>query len=152
MAISPRNEMDFRRLTETDLPLALAMNRDFRSGIAQEEALHVFLADPECWLFAAVKDGRIIGFAYGYALQRLNTDKKMLYIHEVGIMEEYQRQGIGTLLMDRLKADCKAENFCKIFLICDQKNTGANALYRKTGGETSVESQGNDTVYWWQIS
>ena len=152
MAISPRNEMDFRRLTETDLPLALAMNRDFRSGIAQEEALHVFLADPDCWLFAAVKDGRIIGFAYGYALQRLNTEKKMLYIHEVGIMEEYQRQGIGTLLMDRLKADCKAENFCKIFLICDQKNTGANALYRKTGGETSVESQGNDTVYWWQIS
>lgn len=144
--------MDFRRLTETDLPLALAMNRDFRSGIAQEEALHVFLADPDCWLFAAVKDGRIIGFAYGYALQRLNTDKKMLYIHEVGIMEEYQRQGIGTLLMDRLKADCKAENFCKIFLICDRKNTGANALYRKTGGETSVESQGNDTVYWWQIS
>ena len=144
--------MEFKRLTEMDLPLALAMNRDFRAGIAREEALRAFLADPDCWLFAAVKDGRIIGFAYGYALQRLNTEKKMLYIHEVDIMEEYQRQGVGTRLMDRLKAACKAEKICKIFLICDQKNAGANALYRKTGGETGVKSQGNDTVYWFQIS
>ncbi len=131
--------------------MALAMNRDFRAGLVAENSLSAFLDDPDCWLFAAVEEQRIIGFAYGYALQRLNTDRKMLYIHEVGVQEGMQRQGIGCQMITKLKEACVKENICKMFLTCYQNNMGANALYRKTGGETCVESQGQDTVYWFQI-
>lgn len=144
--------MKFKKLTLQDLPLALAMNRDFRAGFAEEESLRLFLANPDCWLFAAMAENRIVGFAYGYALQRLNTERKMLYIHEVGVLEEYQRQGIGTQLILKVKEACRAENICKMFLCCYQNNRGANALYRKTGGQTCAESRGEDTVYWFQIS
>lgn len=143
--------MEYRRLTIGDLAMVMAMNRDFREGFAEESGLRAFLCDPDCWLFAAVEDGRIIGFAYGYALQRLNTQRKMLYIHEVGVLEDCQRRGIGTRLMEKLREACEKENLCKMFLICYQNNDGGNALYRKAGGRYCVESQGKDTVYWFQI-
>lgn len=143
--------MEYRRLSIDDLAMAMAMNRDFREGFAEESSLRAFLCDPDCWLFAAVEDRRIIGFAYGYALQRLNTQRKMLYIHEVGVLDDCQRQGIGSRLMKELMKACEAEHICKMFLVCYQNNAGANALYRKAGGETMAESQGMDTVYWFQI-
>ena len=143
--------MEYRRLTIDDLAMAMVMNRDFREGFAEESSLRAFLCDPDCWLFAAVEDRRIIGFAYGYALQRLNTQRKMLYIHEVGVLDDCQRQGIGSRLMKELMKACEAEHICKMFLVCYQNNAGANALYRKAGGETMAESQGMDTVYWFQI-
>ena len=138
-------------MTADDLPIALGMNRDFRAGFAEEEALCAFLNSPDCWLFAALEEGRIIGFAYGYALQRLSTERKMLYVHEVGVLPAYQRQGVGSMLMKKLKEACGTENICKMFLTCYQSNAGANALYQKAGGQAGVESQGNDTVYWFQI-
>ena len=143
--------MEYRRLSIDDLAMAMAMNRDFREDFAEENSLRAFLCDPDCWLFAAVEDRRIIGFAYGYALQRLNTQRKMLYIHEVGVLDDCQRQGIGSRLMKELMKACEAEHICKMFLTCYQNNAGANALYRKAGGETMAESQGKDTVYWFQI-
>ena len=144
--------MEYRRLAADDVTLVLNMNRDFREGFSEENSVKAFLGDPDCWLFAAVSENRIIGFAYGYALQRLNTQRKMLYIHEVGVLEEYQRQGIGTRLMEALRKDCEAEKICKMFLTCYENNAGANALYRKAGGQYCDESQGRDTVYWFPIS
>ena len=145
------SRMEYRKLALDDLPMALQMNRDFREGFAEEESLRAFLSAPDCWLFAAVQENRIIGFAYGYALQRLNTQRKMLYIHEVGVLDDCQRQGIGTRLMKELLKACEAEHICKMFLTCYQNNAGANALYRKAGGKLCAESQGQDTVYWFPI-
>ena len=145
------SKMEYRKLSSDDLPMALAMNRDFREGFAEKSSLRAFLSSQDCWLFAAILENRIVGFAYGYALQRLNTDRKMLYIHEVGVLDAFQRHGIGTRLMEKLREACETEHICKMFLICYQNNDGANALYRKAGGETMVESKGKDTVYWFQI-
>ena len=144
--------MEYRKLTIDDLDLVLAMNRDFREGFAEKSSLRAFLSSPDCWLFAAVLENRIVGFAYGYALQRLNTGRKMLYIHEVGVLDDYQRQGIGTQMLTKLKEACAAEGFCKVFLTCYQNNCGANALYRKAGGKLCEESHGKDTVYWFPIA
>ena len=143
--------MEFRKLTIADLSMALAMNRDFREGFAAESSLRAFLEDQDCWLFAAIEGQRVIGFAYGYALQRLNADRKMLYVHEVGVLDAYQRQGIGTRMIEALKKACVEAGFCKMFLTCYQSNAAANALYRKTGGILCAESQGQDTVYWYQL-
>lgn len=144
--------MEYRRLTIDDLAMVMAMNRDFREGFAEESSLRAFLCDPDCWLIAAVLENRIVGFAYGYALHRLNTGRKMLYIHEVGVLDAFQRQGIGTQMLMKLKEASATEGFCKIFLTCYQNNFGANALYRKAGGQFCAESEGKDTVYWFPIT
>lgn len=139
-----------RRLTADDLPLALRMQEDFRAALLSHEGAAAFLADPSCWLFAALAEDRVVGFSYGYALPRPDG-RRMLYIHEVGVMDACQRRGVGTALMTALKEAARADGLQRIFLIAHQGNAAANALYRKCGGEVSADSAGNDTTYFFQL-
>ncbi|MBQ8202162.1 MAG: GNAT family N-acetyltransferase [Clostridia bacterium] len=140
----------FRRLTSRDLPLVLHMNDDFRPGFITPDGAARFLADKHNWLFAALQGDEISAFAYGYALDRLDG-RRMLYIHEVGVHRGCQRQGIGTSLMESLKAAAQSEGFCRLFLIAHQSNTAANALYKKCGGIISPDSGGNDTTWFFHL-
>lgn len=136
----------FRRLSTTDLPAVLEMNRTFRPDFISQAGAAAFLADDRNWLWAGMMDHHIIAFAYGYALDRLDG-RRMLYLHEVGVADAYQRQHIGTEMLHALKRKCQMLCFHRIFLITDQSNVAANALYRKCGGKVSWDSGGNDTVY-----
>lgn len=144
-----KNKIEYtcRRLTENDINMVMDMNKNFREGFICYDNALIFLRNPNNWIYAAVANDVIIGFAYGYELNRLNNIGNMLYIHEVSVIEEYQKQGIGYRLMTELKAECKSKNICRYFLSTYQNNVGANALYKKLGGVVSEESQGNDTVY-----
>ena len=143
--------MTYRLLAADDQALVLGMNTTFREGFISEKGAGDFLADPDNWLFAAVEEERIVAFAYGYALHRLDGGT-MLYIHEVGVEDARQRQGIGTRLMEELKKTCREAGIRKLFLITDQENAGANALYTKVGGDVSCDSQGRDRMYWFQTN
>ena len=143
--------MKLRRLGTPDLELVLEMNQTFRERFIEPAGAAAFLKDEDNWLYAAVEKDRVIAFAYGYMLKRLDA-KRMLYIHEVGVAEAYQRQGVGTRLMESLKEACRAEGCAKMFLITDQANEGANRLYQKIGGALGIDSGGNDRMYWFAIS
>nr|MBR4280627.1 GNAT family N-acetyltransferase [Clostridia bacterium] len=136
----------FRRLTAADLEAALEMNSTFRPGFITEEGASAFFSDDRNWLWAGMTDNHVVAFAYGYALHRLDG-RKMLYLHEVGVAAVHQQQGIGTQMLQALKHECRELGFHRIFLITNQSNAAANALYRKCGGEVSCDSGGNDTVY-----
>ena len=144
-------EFTFRRLTTQDLDMILSMNRDFREGFVKPSAARDFLENPSNWLWATVHGNAVIGFAYGYALQRLDGAGPMLYVHEVGIAEPWQHQGVGFRMMTALKDACRAAGMSKLFLSCYQSNAGANALYRKLGGEVGIVSHGNDTCYYFPL-
>lgn len=137
-----------RRLTEKDISMVMKMNVNFREGFAALHSAAMFLSDPRNWMFAAVSQGVIVGFAYGYALNRLDGNEKMLYINEVGVMPRYQRQGVGYRLLSELKTACNESGISKYFLSAYQNNIGACALYRKLGGAVAPESQGNDINFY----
>lgn len=136
----------FRRLTVADLSAVLEMNHTFRDGFITAEGATAFLSDDRNWLWAGITEERIIAFAYGYALDRLDG-RRMLYLHEVGVADPHQRQGIGKMMLEALKDACRVLGFHRIFLITSQDNTAANALYRKCGGEVSCDSAGHDVTY-----
>jgi ribosomal protein S18 acetylase RimI-like enzyme len=141
--------MDYvcRKLNASDLNMVMEMNRHFRDSFVCRENVEHFLSNPMNWLYAAVCGQTIIGFAYGYEVNRLDGKGNMLYIHEVGVMEPYQRTGVGSRLLTELKNTCAEKSICRFFLVTAQDNVGANALYRKLGGETDNNSGGNDICY-----
>lgn len=141
----------YRALTADDADMILDMNRNFREDFVSRDSAGAFLSKKENLLFAAVSENTVIGFAFGYLLPRLDGGRTMLYLHEVGVMEAYQRQGIGFAMMTALKQWCKDNGIGKMFLTCYQNNIGANKLYKKAGGEVPRESQGEDTVYYFPI-
>lgn len=141
----------YRKLYPEDIRLVVDMNLNYREGFICRKNAELFLQNPANWIFAAVDGKKIIGFAYGYELNRLNDIGNMLYIHEVGVMKKNQRQGVGFSLMTELMKVSKTKGICRLFLSAHQNNIGANALYKKLGGEVSPDSKGNDTCYHFQI-
>ena len=59
----------------------------------------------------------------------------MLYIHEVGVLPEFQRQGVGKQILCGIKSLCKLTGICRFFLFTEKSNHAACALYESTGGE-----------------
>lgn len=145
-------DIEYRRLTQSDLPLALGMNADFRAGFADRAAVEKFLADGRNLLFAAISGGRVIGFAYGYRMARLDGNPDMIYIHEVGVVEAMQRRGVGTAMLGALLDGARREGISKVFLVTSRANVAANALYRRAGGELGVESNGDDVCWFFRTN
>ena len=140
-------EREYRKLNISDLELVLEMNKNFRDGFIFKENARQFLLDPKNWIFACIEDKKIIGFAYGYELNRLDNKGNMLYIHEVGVHPEYQRQGIGFQILTSLKEICKLTDICRFFLITQKHNIAACKLYEKTGGKKIADSYDDDIIY-----
>jgi len=133
--ICPMANRSFRKLSISDLQLVLQMEKDFRSEFVCLENARLFLSNPANLIFACIENNRIIGFAYGYELNRLNNTGNMLYIHEVGVLPEYHRQGIGKQLLSGIKSLCKLSGICRFFLFTEKSNIAACALYESAGGE-----------------
>lgn len=129
----------FRKLGVSDLKLVMRMDEDFRKDFVCEENVRLFLSNPMNWMFACIENERIIGFAYGYELNRLNNIGNMLYIHEVGVLPEYQRQGVGKEILKGIKKSCKLLGICRFFLFTEKSNHPACALYDSAEGEPAHE-------------
>lgn len=68
------------------------------------------------WIFTCIEEKQIIRFAYEYELNRLDDKGNMLYIHEVGVLPRYQRQGIGLQTLSDIKNLCNITGICRFFL------------------------------------
>ena len=141
------NNREFKKLHLSDLQLVLQMNEDFRSSFVFEENARQFLSDPMNWIFACIQERKIIGFAYGYELNRLDNKGNMLYIHEVGVLPQYHRQGVGLQLLTGIKNLCKMTGICRFFLITQKHNFAACSLYEKAGGQKTLGSCDDDVTY-----
>ena len=120
------------------------MENSFRSGFVNEENARQFLLNPMNWLFACIQDKQIIGFAKGYELNRLDKRSNMMYIHEVGVLPQYHRQGIAFEIFAAIKTMCKINGICKFFLMTQKANIAACRLYEKVGGKKMVDVDNGD--------
>ena len=103
-----------------------------------------FLADDRNYLVAACEDSTPIGFALGYSLPRIDKDKAMMYMHELGVLESRRGEGIGKGLVDEMVRICRTEGFMEMFVITARDNTSAVKVYESAGGSAIEES---DVVY-----
>lgn len=68
-------------------------------------------------------------------MNRLDDTGAMLYIHEVGVLPQFQRQGIGKEMLNGIKTLCELLNICKFFLLTEKSNKAACALFDTVGGK-----------------
>ncbi len=126
---------EYRRLSVSDLGMVLQLNETYRQGFACRENAYAFLSQPQNWLFACVEDGCIVGFCQGYECARLNGAGGLLYLHELAVLPPYRRRGIGKTMLDMLKILCRLTGIRRVFLITQQSNTAAMALYQAARGK-----------------
>ena len=134
--------MDIKILEEIDI---FAMQRILEDDnmVFDRENLEKFITTKNCYGFIAKDRDLVIGFGYGYSLVRPDG-KTMFYLHSIGVLPEFQNQGIGGGIMNFVIDFAKSKGFSEVFVITDKGNIPACRLYEKTGFENDIE---NEIVY-----
>jgi ribosomal protein S18 acetylase RimI-like enzyme len=92
-----------------------------------------FLRDPRHHLCVVIDDGVVIGFAS--AVHYVHPDKPpQLWINEVGVAETHQKRGIAKTIVQCLVALASELGCSEAWVLTDESNTAARALYRSVGG------------------
>jgi len=87
---------------------------------------------PIWWAFLAEVDGRVEGFALWYI--RYSTWKgQRLYLEDLIVTDKMRGQGIGKLLLDSLKEECKEKKFSGMLWQVLDWNEPAINFYKKYG-------------------
>ena len=105
----------------------------FDHDIIPEQAAR-FLNDPAHYLAVAIADGLVVGMAS--ANEYLHPDKPvMIWVNEMGVCPAWQRQGIGTRLLETLLNFAREKGFGEIWLGTEDDNVPARGLYESLGGK-----------------
>jgi hypothetical protein len=69
-------------------------------------------------------------------------------LYEIGVVERLWKRGVGRALLTAFRDLAVAEGHRRMWLVTDEDNAAAKALYETTGGEPSLH---DDAGYWWQL-
>ena len=95
------------------------------------------LADPRHHLCVAIDNGVVV--AFGSAVHYVHPDKPpQLWINEVGVADSHLKRGLGKAIVQRLVALCPELGCTEAWVLTEENNTAARALYRAVGGEETT--------------
>jgi GNAT superfamily N-acetyltransferase len=96
-----------------------------------------FVEDPRHHLAVALDGETVVGMAS--AVHYVQPDKPPeLWINEVGVAPTYQRQGVGRRLLEALFERGRELGCGEAWVLTDDENAAARALYAAVGGEESA--------------
>jgi GNAT superfamily N-acetyltransferase len=78
------------------------------------------------------KDGQKVGHAFLYLMKNELHDKPFGLIEDVFINEEHRGKGLGTMMLERIISDAKAQCY-KIILTSRYSKPKVHALYENFG-------------------
>ena len=106
-----------------------------------------FLAVRLNLLTVAVYQGEVVGFVNGTVL--LHPDKpRSLFLNEVGVHEDFQKQGIGTRLLRAITDEGRDRGCEEAWVLTDADNPAGNALYTRLKGAPTA----GHVMYSWDLT
>lgn len=99
------------------------------------------LRRPDLWVLAAIVDQKIVGGATAHLLPLTRIESRELYLYDLAVRPEYQRQGIGRQLLTHLRACASRCGAQEVFVAAECEDQHAIDFYRACGGKS------NDVVH-----
>jgi ribosomal protein S18 acetylase RimI-like enzyme len=121
------------RATGEDLERVLEASELFDRA-PDRGAIAALLSRDDLHLLIAYVDDRAAGFALAYELPRLDGGGPKLLLYEIGIAPTFRRRGIGRRLIEAMKEVGRTRGAQRMFVITEEANSAALALYSATGG------------------
>jgi aminoglycoside 3-N-acetyltransferase I len=95
--------------------------------------LQQLLEKDSFFVFVALMDDQVIGGLTSYTLQQYYSTKPLVYIYDLAVQTEFQRKGIGKMLIAGINAYCKENGVEEVFVQADEDDAHALDFYRSTG-------------------
>lgn len=104
----------------------------FDNKLLSEETRR-FLDDERHYLLLGYVLDRPAGFVS--AVEVIHPDKRSeLFLNEIGVTEGFRRRGLARALIDELKQVGRERGCASMWVLTDEDNAAAMALYRSAGG------------------
>lgn len=140
--------MDVRRLGPGDEGIAREMfetmaavfgedDGDDEGAPVDEAYVRELLARPDFWAVAALDGAAVVGGITAHALPMTRSRSTELFIYDLAVRADRQRQGIGRALVGGLLALGEAAGIGTAFVPADDEDTHALEFYRAVGGVAS---------------
>ncbi len=110
---------------------SLAFESDY--SVSHEYLERIFENNTIIFLGAFLEQ-KIVGGLVAFEMTPIHGNKE-LYIYDIAVHPEYQKQGIGTRLIESLKAEAKLRGISTIFVEAESNDVDAVSFYRRIGGE-----------------
>jgi len=130
--------MEIRKLNQSEVSHFKALIDIFKEvfentdTMPSKEYLSKLLQNPNFFVLVASVDSRIVGGLSVYVLHSYYAEKPVAYIYDVGILPQYQRQGIGKSLMEFLIQFCRENGFREAYVEAETEDLDAVNFYRIT--------------------
>lgn len=129
--------IEIRILTRDDAAVLERIADGVFDYAVQPALAREFLDDPRHYLCVALDDGVVVGMAS--AVRYVHPDKPSeLWINEVATAPSHQRRGIGKAILAELTGRARELGCSEAWVLTDEDNAAARALYRAAGGEESA--------------
>src|SRR5688572_24079965 len=103
-----------------------------------DEYLLALLKRQEFWVIAAFTEDELIGGLTAHTLPLTRQQSSELFIYDIAVRTDRQRQGVGRTLIATLRAAAEAEGIHDIFVPADNDDTHALDFYRSLGAEPAA--------------
>jgi aminoglycoside 3-N-acetyltransferase I len=96
--------------------------------------LHALLARREFFALTALRDDNPVGGITAHALPMTRAETAELFIYDIAVRPDHQRQGVGRALVASLRAEASASGIRVAFVPADADDEHALNFYRALGG------------------
>jgi aminoglycoside 3-N-acetyltransferase I len=96
------------------------------------------LGSPDFVAVAALHDGAVVGGLAAYVLPKFEQARREIYLYDLAVDEPFRRRGIGTALINKLRAVAFDRGAWMIFVQADPGDAPAIGLYSKLGVREDV--------------
>ena len=132
-----------RRLTEADASAARQLFA-LMADVFEEEThplsdayVHRLLSRDEFWAVGAFVDGAVVGGLTAHALPMTTGESFEMFIYDIAVRADRQRQGIGRSMISGLRAMAAAKGIDVVFVPADDDDAGALEFYRALDASAS---------------
>jgi aminoglycoside 3-N-acetyltransferase I len=123
-------DITINHLTAHDAPKLQQLNKLFGAVFDDADSYHThppraeyladFLANSHNIVLVAEHDSQIVGGLVAYCLPKFEQERKEVYLYDLAVAADHQRQGIGKLLVDELHAIAKSLGAYVVFVQADE--------------------------------
>lgn len=137
-----------RRLGPADIRLVRKLNALFGEAFAEPETyaaeppddayLEDLLAKEHVVTLVALAGEEVVGGLVAYELDKLERQRREIYIYDLAVAAAHRRRGIATALIERLREIAARRGAWVIYVQADYGDDPAIALYEKLGVREDV--------------
>lgn len=131
------------RLLPSQAPLAkqmfvlMAQVFEHPASLLTEDYVQGLLEQPNFWALAAVQGDQVVGGLTAHVLPMTHHMGSELFIYDLAVHPQHQRQGVGRALVQTLVQQAKDQGIADVFVPADNDDTHALDFYRALGGRPS---------------